>query len=271
MRKTLTATTLLLLAVFAAASPVTAESTAEAKQWLEKLASSYEKRAFSFGYDASMQIAQMGQTASMTMTGDMSQQDREHLRMNLSMEIAMPGAEGGMQIEVLSVADGEFMWLEMKNPMMGGRQVLKLPLDKLEELAATNPMAASAVNMDPVGQIEQLSKIFDFEVGETGDKTVTLQAKITEESLQQLAPGLPPEQATMYEKLVLVLDKESAFPAEVSIGGEQPLLVMNFHNLKFHDAFEDGTFSYTPPEGVPVTDLGATAEGMQQAAPSEGP
>ena len=38
MRKILTATTLLLLAVFAAASPVTAESTPEAQQWLETMA-----------------------------------------------------------------------------------------------------------------------------------------------------------------------------------------------------------------------------------------
>jgi outer membrane lipoprotein-sorting protein len=264
MRKILTNMTLALLTV---SSSVLADSTPEAKEWLEKLAGSYEKQPFSVGYDASMQMTQMGQTTSMTMNGAMTQQDRKHLRMNLTMEIGMPGAEGGLQIKVLSVADGETMWLEMENPMVGGRQVMKLPLDKLTELAATNPMAASAASMDPVGQIEKLSQMFDFEVGETGGDTVTLQAEMTEESLKELAPQLDPEQAAMYEKFVLILDKKSGFPIEVRVGGEQPLLVMNFHDLKFHDSFEEGTFSYTPPEGVPVMDLGATAAPAQTAPP----
>jgi outer membrane lipoprotein-sorting protein len=267
MRKILTIMTLALLAV---SSSAVAESTPEAKEWLEKLASSYKERSFSVGYDASMQMTQMGQTTSMTMDGQMSQQDRKHLRMNLTMEIGLPGAEGGLQIKVLSVADGELMWLEMENPMVGGRQVLKLPLDKLSELAKTNPMAASAANMDPVGQIEQLAEMFDFEVGEAAEKTVTLQAEMTEETLKKLAPQLPPEEAAMYERFVLVLDKKSAFPIEVRVGGEQPLLVMNFHDLEFHDSFEEGTFNYTPPEGVQVTDLGATAA-PAQVAPSESP
>jgi hypothetical protein len=245
-----------LLLVILCTGSVSADSTPEARAWLEKLTEAYNS-PYRVHYLAEMNVDQMGQAISMQMEGVTTQADREHMRMELKIVMAM--GEMRTSIAMLGVLDGETLWLQSDNPLAGGVQVTSIPAGQAKELSGGAGLAGGASGIDPVGQIEQMANAFDFDVAEVADGEVTLVAKLTQESLAEISMMLPPD-AVGLEQFALVLDEKTAFPRSMRIGGEVPFMVMRFDDPDFVDAdkLAPETFQYAPPEGAKVIDMGAT-------------
>ena len=92
---------------------VPAGSTPEAEKWLGGLKSIYEKGPFRLEYSVDMSMAQLGQGASMGMSGWMLHADPQHFRSEFEMTMGMPQAPGaGLTMSVTSISDGETLWSE---------------------------------------------------------------------------------------------------------------------------------------------------------------
>jgi outer membrane lipoprotein-sorting protein len=252
---------LALLGCVAITSTAVAESTPEALQWLGRLADAYHGEPFTYSYDVRVNVTDMGQTVPMRLEGRSTQSDRTRFRIEATMEMTMPGAESPVKIRLIGVSDGEVMWVETDNPTGSGSQVIKMPLDKLEQIAETNPWARNFTRMDPVGQVEELARLFDFAIADSSDHAVTLRAEVTGEGLEaakEVFPGTDPAALT---EIVLVIDAVTAFPKEMRVGDDPPTMVMRFGEPERLGEVDDALFVYTPPEGAALTDLGALIEG----------
>lgn len=252
---------LLLLLPVAAGS--LAGTTPEAQKWLQKMAERIEQRPFEADYSAEMVTAAMGTPMTINLNGHIVQSDQRHKRM--ALDVIMAGHEGSMELSALMVADGSMMWTEVTNPMLGGAQVMKIELDKMDQMAAANPTSGLAnqwSGMDPVDQIRQLAEKFDFDVAESDPGSVKLSAKMTPQQLSQL--GFPEGAASETASFVILIDEGTGFPKQFQLAGEKPLLTMTFDNFKQLDpaTIEPGSFSYSPPQGVQVMDLGAMLDAM---------
>ncbi len=239
------------------APPAAADSAPEAKVWLEKLVAIYDQGPFKVRYEAELDMSSLGQPLSGTLTGHLTQADRTHSRVQLALD--MPGPpempDGGMSLTILTVTDGTTVWTEMDNPSLGGKQVSKVSLELLDKLGSSAGGAGiRPASIDPVAQLETLTRSMDFEVLERGGGQVTLRGTITEETRSQLgmlaAPGV--------DGFIFVIDEKTGFPTQVRAAGESPFITMQFHDLEFVDAaaLPAELFTYSPPEGLPVTDLG---------------
>jgi outer membrane lipoprotein-sorting protein len=200
----------------------------------------------------------MGQTGGVDMEGSLTRADEKHMRMAMKLKMDMGGMQ--MNMDMLSVSDGELMWMDVTSPMAGGRQVMKVPLDKVSELTNVAPgmgFGSSSGSVDPVSQIHEMSRMFDLQVEGVAGGRVTLSAEMNEETRAKLNQA--GADAGEMRRFTLVLDEKTGFPLEMRAGGEDPAMVMTFSNLEFldRDALPADTFTYTPPEGVPVMDLGA--------------
>ena len=245
---------LMLVAVAAAlALPAQAETSAEAKAWFEKMRKVYERGPLSMDYKVTTQTSQMGQAADLTMDGKVTYGDEKHIRMDFNMKMAMAGAT--MEMKALSVADGETMWMDVESPMMGGRQVMKISLDRVGELQDTGAGGGmGGGSMDPMTQIRDLTDKYDFEVADISNGRVTLTAELTAEDLKEMTRT---EGNADAGKLTLVLDEKTAVPVEFSMGGATPYVTMHLSNPVFHEkgSLPADIFTYTPPEGAQVVDL----------------
>ncbi len=253
----------LLLGAFLVASsaaPTFADSSPEAQQWLEKLVSIYDRAPLTVEYVAELDMSSLGQPMAGSIKGSLAQADRTRSRTELELDMAGGSGvpEGGMTMSILVVSDGTTLWTEMDNPAMGGRQVTKMSLEVMEQMNSA-ALGVSPTSMDPVAQLEALTGTVDFELLERAGGKVTLEGKITDEARARLgimaAPGV--------DGFVLVIDEKTGFPTEVRTTGETPFLTMRFSNLKFVDALADELFEYTPPEGLPVMDVGAMLQAQQ--------
>lgn len=258
---------LTVLVALLAAGWAQAETTPEARAWLEKMMVLYQQGAFTVGYSADMSLTQQDQTMSMSMEGEMTQADPEHFRMDISMDMQMPGA-GPMKMGMLTVTDGSTVWIDMDNPMMGGRRVMKMTLEQAQEMGGGMGMSQIR-SMDPVAQMKEMMENFDFRVDREGDGEVVLSAPLDPEALKgmgqmgQMAQG----QATDEWRMTLVLDADKGLPKTVHMGDvDAPMMTVNFTDWRFHGeaGAPAGTFDYTPPEGVQVMDMGAMAGGGAQ-------
>ena len=165
---------------------------------------------------------------------------------------------------MLVVNDGTAVWTEMENPALGGRQVTTVSLADLEELGSmSGGLGVSPTSMDPVAQLETMTRTMDFEVIEKAAGTVTLRGTVTDETRAEMgmlaAPGV--------DGFIIMIDEETGFPTQVRADGEKPFITMHFRNLEFIDtaSLAEGLFEYSPAEGVPVVDLGAMLK--SQATP----
>jgi hypothetical protein len=104
-----------------------------------------------------------------------------------------------------------------------------------------------------------MSETFDFAVADRANGKVTLVAKLTSEGLASLGQSVPPGQLELLSEVRLVLDESTGFPGGISVGGQDPILTMDFDDFRKVDpsVFPPGAFSYAPPPGASVMDLGA--------------
>jgi outer membrane lipoprotein-sorting protein len=265
--KRVSKTVLALLGALAITGTVVGESTPDALQWLGRMADVYSGGPFTLNYDVDMNLTDMGQTLPMKMHGRSTQSGRTHFRIETAIEMTMPGAESSVQVEMLSISDGEVMWVQMNNPMGGGLQVLKMPLDKLEQIAATNPMARNFTRMDPVAQVEELARLFDFEITDTSEGAVTLEATMAGEGLERAKEFFSGLESAQLSRFVLVIDTETHFPREIRVGGESPTMIMRFSDVERLSEMDADLFVYAVPEGATVLDLGALIEDAAQDRP----
>lgn len=254
-------TTRLLLSallILALAVPATAESSPEAQKWIDKLIAIYDQGPFQVDYEAELDMSALGQPLAGSLTGNLTQADRTHSRIEINLDMPNPPGmpEGGTSLSMLVVTDGETVWTEMDNPTLGSRQVTKASLEDLKKVGESQGggIGITPGSMDPVAQLENLSQSLDFEIVEQGAGSVTLQGKITEKTRSNLgmlaAPGV--------NGFIFVIDEKTGFPTQVRADGENPFITMHFRNLKFVDkaSLAESLFKYQPPPDVPVMDLG---------------
>ncbi len=243
---------LALVALPLVARPVTvsAEPTPEAQKWLLKLADVYAKGPLEVDFELEIGTVPVpGAPPGGKISGHLIQKDRSHQRMEVAMDM------GGMPVKMKTINDGTLIWTEMD--MGGNKQVIKLSPEAAEKAAQSQGLAPGmGGNFDPVSQIEQMSKIVNFDLVGVEGGQVTLRGELNEENRSAAfgggaMPGL--------EAITIVIDEKTSFPSRIVMGGEQPIITMSFTNLKFVKASElpEGTFEYTPPEGVPVMDAAA--------------
>jgi outer membrane lipoprotein-sorting protein len=208
----------------------------------------------------------MGESTSVTLKGRMTFADPKHMQMSFDITMSTPQV-ASMALAATAVSDGTTMWVEMQNPMTG-KQVLKAPLDKLEALRGGGPMmglGGGNGGLDPVSQVQEMAEKFDFKLTGRDAGAVTLEATLDAEALAQFGQ----EAKVPAGRLTLVLDEKTAFPREMRIIGEEPLLIIRFDSFEYVEAgtLAPDLFAYTPPDGVAVIDLGALIEAGAVEAP----
>ena len=256
MRWALALGALLLILV----SPASGEVSPEAKPWVDKLMGLYSGGPFTNEYTAKLDVSQGGQSTQGDIAGKITWADREHMR--VEMKIAMSGMVAGsdqpVEMSMLNVNDGKTSWTEIEMPALGGKQVMKVSLADMAKLAESGGagMGGNPAGMDPVQQLESMAQALDFELVKVENGKVYLTAEVTPETRGELGqlgsmPGA--------DKFDLVLDESTGHPVAITIGGDKPLISMDFGPFVWveRDSLSSETFSYTPPEGVPVMDLGA--------------
>ncbi len=248
----------LLLGAFLifSAWPAAADDSSEARAWVEKLLSIYDQESFQVAYEARLEMSSLGQPMSGTLTGRLAQADRGRSRMQLSFEMPPPpeNPDGGMELSLLTVKDGTTVWTEMHNPAFGGKQVTRVSLAEVEKLRRSAAGAGmDPASIDPFAQLENLTGKLEFEVLERSGGKVTLRGVIPEEARAELGmlalPGI--------DGFIFVLDEKTGFPDQIRADGDPPFITMDFRDLKLGAKLPAELFEYTPPEGLPVTDLGA--------------
>ncbi len=252
IRSLLAAILILSLAV-----PAAAETSPEAQKWIERLVAIYDQGPFKVDYEAELDMSALGQPLVGSLNGNIVQADRTHSRIEVALDMPNPAGmpEGGTSLSMLVVTDGETVWTEMENPAFGGRQVTKISLEDLKKVGdAKGGNFVNPTSMDPVAQLENLTKAMDFEVVEQAAGKVTLRGTITEGAKAQLgmlaAPGV--------DGFIFVIDEKTGFPTQVRADGENPFVTMHFRNMKKVDkaSLAESLFKYEPPSDVPVMDLG---------------
>ena len=243
---------LAVLAVFAIVGSAWAETPADAQQWVDKMRQAYSKTPLSVGYSAEMNTNSLGQPMTVALDGESIHKDATHMNMKLAVKMTM-GTES-VDMKVLQVSDGKTMWMEMDNPLMGGKQVLKVSVDQAGQIAAAagGILGASA---DPVSQIRDLADKFDFRLVGTEGGLVTLSATMTEKAQADLKDALPLAEAM--REMIVVLDEKTAAPKEMRLGGATPFLTVRIASFKHLESVDPALFQYTPAEGVQVLDFDA--------------
>jgi hypothetical protein len=190
-------------------------------------------------------------------------QDQTHMRMTMAVTIALPGADAPMEMKMLTVSDGEHIWTEMDNPMMG-KQVIKIALADVEAAASAAGMAGLlGGGSDPISSLRKLQEVMTFEVVDATGDPVVLEGTPNEAMREQLADA--PE-GLREGKLRLAIERESGSPRWMTLGSaESPAMKMTFDSLRSlaPSDLPGDSFSYAPPAGVEVM------EPMAQAASSQ--
>ena len=193
-----------------------------------------------------------------------------------------PGMESGMEMEILTVTDGEVIWMEMDlPPEAGGSQVMKLSLAEAREFAEHSSAGAlgnlgagggmeGAGNMDPFAQIQQLTRFIDFEVKEVNPDQVILEGEMTEDLLSSLGPA-PEGSEAIASRMTLILERKRGFPSAIFMGDEEnPLMAIQFNNYRLLEEVPTSeSFAYEPEEGVFVVDLGPMLKMVAPAVSTE--
>ncbi len=238
---------------------------AEANPWFDKMMKVYEQVPFSSDYSMEMRFSAEGQQMAISGKGNLTYGKEKRHRMDMTMDMQMPGMTEGMAMKILTINDGEHIWTEMDNPMLGGKQVVKVSHEDAQKAAEQSGLGGAIGNpggqLDPMAQLEQLQKMVAFEEKGRADGMVTLEGAFTKEFSSQLGPA-----AAFFgddAHVTMTLDEKSGFPRSITMGSPTapPVLTMRFGPVQKLDKAPAGAFSYTPPEGVQVMEPRANQGG----------
>ncbi|MFQ5748903.1 MAG: outer membrane lipoprotein carrier protein LolA [Planctomycetota bacterium] len=239
----------------ASAKPAQVETkaSAAAKPWLAKL---QHLDAKSVEVDLTMAVNMAAMGMKVDMNGHLTFADEGHYRLDSKLKMsgdALPG-EGGMEMTLLSVADGTTLWNQIENPMMG-QQVMKLSLDFLKKHGMKIRSSNSGMGLgggNPFNQVGDYAKMVDFsKVVEAGD-SVKLKGSLSKDALAKN----PQMEAQGITGVVLTLDKKTSYPLKVELqSADGPVISMAFSNYLFPKELDITKFTYQAPEGAMVQDL----------------
>ena len=263
-----------LLSLTACSSDTLSGADRTAEEWLVEMASVYEKGAISCDFSMEINVPGFGDDG-IKLEGNMIALDQDHSRVKVKVGMVPPGMESSMEMEILTVTDGEMIWMEMNlPPEAGGAQVMKLSLTEAREFAEHSSTSAlgnlgggggmvGAGNMDPFSQIQQLTRFIDFEVKEVNPDHVILEGEMSEDLLSQLGPALEGSEVDV-SRMTLILDRKRGSPSAIFLGGEEdPFMSIQFSNYHFLEKPPTPeSFAYEPEEGIFVMDLGPLLEMM---------
>ena len=241
-----------------------AEPHTDAKKWLERTAAHYSQGPYSLTYSMDMNLQQQGMAVSIAATGELLYGGPKAQRMNLGLVMSMPQAmPEPMKMNTLIVNDGETIWTEVDNPLIGGKQVAKMSVAAATEQAKKVGMLGGMdpSQMDPASQVEMFGKMADLKVTEISGGKVKLTGLVGEDFRDSFGPVAD---QLGDGQLTLVLSEKTGEMLEMSLGDAgAPLMTTRFENLKFLKAEEipSGSFTYSPPEGAAVQDLASGASG----------
>lgn len=225
----------------ALSSPLAAESTPEAREWLDKLQGMFSRGALTLEFDGNISAPSIGDG---TLAGEIIYADATHLRARIDFSLSPSGgsAEEATTMRLLTVQDGTTKWDEVD--MLGVQQVTRTAIGK----------GTSGPGLDPISQLQKIADLLDFKVQAIGEGRVELTAPIDEGARADLGqlgaiPGV--------EGFVLVLHQKTGYPMEFRALGDPPAISMRFKNLQPIDpqSLPADSFSYEPPEGAQVLDI----------------
>ena len=239
----------------------------DAEKWLEKVAAVYAKAPLTIDYRADMDINQMGMQMNSKMSGTITFKDKKHQRMELKVKMNMGGND--MDMTMTTVNDGKTMWVDSNMPMM--RQVSKMDLTEAEEMmkeAGLGNMAGGGMSMGQL--VESMKESMDVTVASIKDGKVTLNAVYKEMKVDPESPMAPAVAQRQDTRMVMILDEKNIFPMEMQMftpkDAEKAGMVMHMENLKYVKEADlpADVFSFTPPEGVQVIDMGEQYKAAKQ-------
>ena len=198
-------------------------------------------------------------------TGDLAMK-KPNLRLNLKAE------QAGQQTQFTAVAQGKVIWVEQKGPQ--GTQVFKMDMDTLASLAAGSGGAAAVPSspadaFSPQTQFAQLKKTHDL-VLKPKETVNGVESYVIEGTVNASQAAANPAAAMMLQKkqrVKMCIDVKTGVMhhTETFDAAGTTTMLMQLSNIKIDPGVNDAVFTYTPPEGVTVVDMGQVMKQMANA------
>jgi hypothetical protein len=190
---------------------------------------------------------------------------------NLNLVIREAGITVEMKLLVVADEDG-ITWTEMRM----GDEIVMVTKESTEQLVsalftASVKIESAVILGNPFQLVQDLNDQFDLTMktevidglavyvleGPVRDK---FRREVEEELLSKSSPLTShdlKEEGFPFERARLKIAQDGAYPHELTFlnSKDAPFLEVSFANLQVGRAFDGAAFAYTPPGGVPVTDL----------------
>lgn len=251
---TLTTRLILVLALFTFAVPAFPQDTAD--EVIEKL----KQNPIPSSYTSDMKIAMNSGGMPIQMEGTIAF-DQGAMRMESNMTV------NGQAAITTVVIDREGMqWIETNMPAANMKQVMKMDTSVIKDTMGDLP------GVDVTGQggmsFQFTPEMYDtwqetmdltYEGTETVDGTeaYVLSGEYKQEFIEQLDPqGNMRGMGALPDRTIFYIAKDNSFPVRVKMESAQGINgTVDLSNTVLSPDFEEGTFTYTVPEGVVPLDL----------------
>lgn len=244
----------IILSVVALLLSSTATVWAEADDWIKKF-ESVTSGAYEARFEASFVLGRGEESVSMSMTGTIEQVDPRHMKSDVQATSSL----GGMTVEmnIVSVADGNVLWAEVEGGGVEGLQVVKMDLPEDGAVQAPAAGAASA-GLNPVQQLRTIVSLAQFELKSKSAGRVLLEGSVDASRLSdEKKKTVPAEILAQMRSIVLELDERNGAPRRLVVGGSEPLMTIAVPDYKLLTDEQKArkSFTYQPPSGAEVADL----------------
>jgi len=177
--------------------------------------------------------------------------DKNHFRVSTSQKIEGRDEQGEpvtSVVELLNVADGSWLWMQVTDPVSGQGQVRRV---ELKEMAGRAKAAGSNFTaMHPAAFILELCELVEFESVSLEKDRVILKANFSEDAKSKLIGGF---RGGVPRTLTLVLDRQTAFPVHFTVDSYHKVLVdCTFTDIIFVDLkkIDENEFVFKVPDGL---------------------
>jgi len=221
------------------------------------------------------QAGEAGQPLEMRFVAEITAKNPDKFAMDMEMNQPLPGGQT-MKMKMKSVCDGATMWNVVDMGMGGPPMIMKGDMEQMKARMG-GPMG----QMDPEMLKQRLETLREqADLALEADETVNevdcyvVAGSITPEDLASLSgqegDNLGPLAGKTLD-LSMALGKEDFLPRKIKVAVEgKPFMELVFSNIKLNAGVADSAFTYTPPEGANVMDMGAFAGAEMPEMPEEG-